>query len=144
VSEFGSIYSIEEAVSHPLSSVSSKGDWYEVMGEFELEAIPKLDAEQSLSAWERTFTRLGDPLAKFYTGDLSTVEDGYGDPRVVFLSSASVITIYQELVTKGKAYFEELLAENESANHIWLYEPMVVFFEETIKLNHGSLVLSGH
>ena len=44
MSEFGSIYSIDEAVSHPLSSVSSKGDWYEVMGEFELEAIPKLDA----------------------------------------------------------------------------------------------------
>lgn len=144
MSEFGSIYSVNEAAASVFSAAKTKLDWYEAMGELRIETMPKLNGDGSISAWERTFVRLGGPLAKFRNGDLATAEDGTGDTRVTFLNAASVVSIHQELMLNGREQIEKMFIEHEDASDFWLYDPLVSFFDITVESKFGVLTLCGH
>jgi hypothetical protein len=141
-----SIIYASQAPTEQLQRAISKSDWYDLLGQIEVESSPTFDGEDSFLAWQYALEEYAPHIAtaKIFQGDYRSAEDDSQDPHVAYLSIISVEEIAAEMSTLGRGYFQGILQQCGNQNDIWLFDGLVAFLKEAVTKQTPIFVLWGH
>lgn len=140
---FGTFYKVEDEVRFAFEGKITKSEWYDALGEIEIQNYESCDAEESIPAWVLALKNQDEPLSLLFQGELRAEPDECDDPDVVFLGKEMVASIVMELEKKTKPYFQELLNNVNCSPDFWLFDSMFQFLESAASNNNAVVIMWG-
>ena len=140
---FGTFYKVEDEVRVAFIGKTSKGDWYDALGEIEIQNYESCDAEESIPAWVLALKSEDEPLNLLFQGELRAAQDEYDDPDVVFLGKDLIRSIVAATDNKAKSYFQSLLSDVNCSPDFWLYDSMTSFLKGAVDDNKAVIIIWG-
>tara|TARA_Y100000296_G_scaffold43734_1_gene50194 strand:+ start:164 stop:595 length:432 start_codon:yes stop_codon:yes gene_type:complete len=140
---FGKFYRVENEVREAFVGKISKSEWYDGLGEIEIQNYESCDAEESIPAWVLALKKEESPLNLLFQGELRAEQNEYDDPEVVFLGKDLIQSICLEFEAKGKPYFHSLLQGVNCLPDFWLYDSMVSFLNESAEDGEAVIIMWG-
>ncbi len=140
---FGKFYRVENEVREAFVGKISKSEWYDGLGEIEIQNYESCDAEESIPAWVLALKKEESPLNLLFQGELRAEQNEYDDLDVVFLGKDLVRSIFLEFEAKGKPYFQSLLQGVNCLPDFWLYDSMVSFLNESAENGEAVIIMWG-
>ncbi|WP_409526008.1 hypothetical protein [Nitrincola sp. MINF-07-Sa-05] len=126
---FGKFYIIDDEVRSFFEGRTTKSDWYDALGEIEIQNSESCDAEESIPAWILALKNEEQPLNLLFQGELRAEPNEYDDPDVVFIGKDMIFSIVKELEKKPKPYFQKLLDNVNCSADFWLFDSMFQFLK---------------
>ena len=111
---FGYFYEITDSAREHFVGCTTKSEWYEVLGELNIEDYSSCEGKQSFPGWQLALGGLSGPLARMFEGDLRAERNEFDDPDAVFLGSDLVKLIAAEIDGRGREFFECLLRQRSN------------------------------
>lgn len=140
---FGTFYKVEDEVRSAFEAKVAKSEWYDVLGEIEIQNYESCDAEESIPGWVLALKNQGEPLSLLFQGELRAEPNEYDDPDVVFVGKEMIASIVTELENKSKPYFQELLYEVNCSPDFWLFDSMFNFLKSAASNNNAIVIIWG-
>ncbi|PMN66212.1 hypothetical protein [Enterovibrio norvegicus] len=140
---FGTFYRVEDKVREAFVGKISKSEWYDVLGEIEIQSYESCDAEESIPAWVLALKKEEAPLNLLFQGELRAEQNEYDDPDVVFLGKNLIRSIVLEIGVKGRPYFQTLLQGVNCLPDFWLFDSMFTFLNESAEKDEAVIIMWG-
>lgn len=140
---FGKFYRVEDEVREAFAGKITKSEWYDGLGEIEIQNYEYCDAEESIPAWVLALNKEETPLNMLFQGELRAQQNEYDDPDVVFLGKDLIRSIVLEFEAKGKSYFKSLLQGVNCLPDFWLFDSMVSFLNESAEKGDAAIIMWG-
>jgi hypothetical protein len=140
---FGTLYKVEDEVRIVFEGKTTKSEWYDALGEIEIQNCESCDAEESIPAWVLALKNQSEPLSLLFQGEMRAEPNEYDDPDVVFVSKEMIASIVKELENKSKPYFQKLLDDVNCSPDFWFYDSMFKFLKSAAANNKAIVIIWG-
>jgi hypothetical protein len=131
---WGRLYRIDDSARILLSGCKSKNEWFDALGQLQVEKAPRCNAEDSIRFWGEILEGQPYPLSRLFLGDFHTPPDGSDDPFVSFFGRATVHDVARKLASESDAFFVGLFSKKNGwsfdSGLLWFLEPLRSFFKE--------------
>lgn len=140
---FGTFYLVDDEVRSVFDGRTTKSEWYDALGEIEIQNSGSCDAEGSIPAWVLALQHEEQPLNLLFQGELRSAPNEYDDPDVVFVGKNMVSSIVKEFENKPKPYFQKLLDDANCSADFWLFDSMFHFLKNADASKKAVVIIWG-
>ena len=136
-------FEFPETSREAFARAGTLGEWYDAVQSAGAEDARTFDGQESAAPWQYALaqSQVQSAVGRLFIGDLRSSLEVSSEPVVVFHDRASVGAVAEDLRQRGESFFRSALARHGHAADVWMYRPLLTFFEEAAKRQNAVVLL---